>query len=190
MLLRAIFSSCIDLCSSVPHPWPKCIFPARCAMEKISAPRGFADTLPGESWKWQVVERIARQTAATYHFAEIRTPCPILESTQLFHRGVDGTSASGFQRKFTFNDRGGDSMTLAQGTAGVARAVIENNLAAQEGARVKGFLHRPEFPRSTAAKGPTPPTPSVWRGSFRRGRAGPGCRVHPAANGFLFGGAA
>jgi len=121
-------------------------------MEKISAPRGFADTLPSESWQWQAVERIARQTAATYHFAEIRTP--IVECTQLFHRGVGETSDVVSKETFTFLDRGGDSMTLRpEGTAGVARAVIENNLAAQEGARVKVFYIGPNFRYERPQKG-------------------------------------
>jgi len=121
-------------------------------MEKISAPRGFADTLPSQSWQWQVVEGIARQTAATYHFAEIRTP--IVECTQLFHRGVGETSDVVSKETFTFLDRGGDSMTLRpEGTAGVARAVIENNLAAQEGSRVKVFYIGPNFRYERPQKG-------------------------------------
>src|SRR4051794_37901398 len=36
--------------------------------EKINAPRGTADLLPAETWKWQTVERIARELATVYHF--------------------------------------------------------------------------------------------------------------------------
>src|SRR5258705_465009 len=55
-------------------------------MSKIQAPRGTLDILPAESWKWQTVERMARETAALYAFAEVRTP--MFEHTELFHRGV------------------------------------------------------------------------------------------------------
>ena len=43
-------------------------------MEKINAPRGTQDILPQDVWKWHTIERIARETAELYHFAEIRTP--------------------------------------------------------------------------------------------------------------------
>ncbi|HXE52880.1 MAG TPA: histidine--tRNA ligase [Tepidisphaeraceae bacterium] len=111
---------------------------------KISAPKGILDILPAESWKWQAVERIAREIAAIYHFAEIRTP--IFEHTELFHRGVGETSDVVAKETYTFEDRGGRSITLRpEGTAGVVRAAIEHNLVAQEGARVKVFYIGPNF---------------------------------------------
>ena len=73
-------------------------------MEKITAPRGTADVLPDESWKWQVVERIAREVGELYHFQEIRTPA--YESTQLFHRGTGETTDIVQRETFTFTDRG------------------------------------------------------------------------------------
>src|SRR5580704_13460052 len=113
-------------------------------MSRINAPRGTADTLPVESWKWQAVEAIARDVAAIYHFAEIRTP--IYEFSELFHRGVGETTDIVSKETFTFLDRGGDSITLRpEGTAGVVRAVIENNLVAQEGSRQKLFYIGPNF---------------------------------------------
>ena len=48
-------------------------------MSKIQAPKGFEDVLPADSWRWQALERVARETAALYDFHEIRTP--VLEST-------------------------------------------------------------------------------------------------------------
>src|SRR5918912_1191539 len=87
---------------------------------KIQAPKGFEDILPVDSWKWQTLERIARQTAALYRFDEIRTP--VLESTALFHRGVGEASDIVRKETFPFADRGGDSMPLRpEGTAGVVR---------------------------------------------------------------------
>src|SRR5580698_1727965 len=111
---------------------------------KISAPRGTDDILPAESWKWQAVERIARQTAELYHFAEIRTP--IFEHTELFHRGVGETSGVVTKETYTFTDRGDRSITLRpEGTGGVVRAMIEHNLLAQEGARQKVYYIGPNF---------------------------------------------
>lgn len=119
---------------------------------KINAPKGFEDTLPAESWKWQAVETVARQTAERYHFAEIRTP--IMEHTELFHRGVGETSAIVQKETYTFQDRGGRSMTLRpEGTAGVVRAVIEHALVAQEGARVKVYYIAPNFRAENVQKG-------------------------------------
>ncbi len=121
-------------------------------MSKINAPRGTADTLPAESWKWQAVEAIAREVAGLYHYAEIRTP--IYEYSELFHRGVGETTDIVSKETFTFADRGSDSITLRpEGTAGVVRAVIENNLVAQEGSRQKVFYIGPNFRYERPQKG-------------------------------------
>src|SRR4051812_22077116 len=121
-------------------------------MTKIQAPKGFEDILPGDAWRWQAVERIARDTAALYHFDEIRTP--VLESTSLFHRGVGEGSDIVRKETFTFDDRGGDSMTLRpEGTAGVVRAAIEHNLVAQEGSRAKVFYIGANFRYERPQKG-------------------------------------
>jgi histidyl-tRNA synthetase len=112
--------------------------------EKIAAPKGVLDILPDESWKWQTVERIAREISSLYHFAEIRTP--IFEHAELFHRGVGETSDVVSKETYTFEDRGKRSITLRpEGTAGVVRAAIEHNLVAQEGARSKVFYIGPNF---------------------------------------------
>lgn len=112
--------------------------------DKIAAPKGVLDILPGEIWKWQTVERIAREIATLYHFAEIRTP--IFEHTELFHRGVGETSDVVSKETYTFDDRGGRSITLRpEGTAGVVRAVIEQNLISQEGSRAKVYYLGPNF---------------------------------------------
>src|SRR5438045_1783499 len=110
----------------------------------VTAPRGTADILPAESWKWQAVERIARQVSALYHFAEVRTP--VFEHTELFHRGVGEASDIVNKEMYTFEDRGGRSITLRpEGTAGVVRAAIEHNLVSQEASRVKVFYLGPNF---------------------------------------------
>ncbi|HEX4794788.1 MAG TPA: histidine--tRNA ligase [Humisphaera sp.] len=121
-------------------------------MSKINAPRGTADILPAESWKWQTVERIAREVAGLYHFAEIRTP--IFEHTELFHRGVGEASDIVNKEMYTFEDRGQRSITLRpEGTAGVVRAAIEHGLVGQEGARAKVFYIGPNFRYERPAAG-------------------------------------
>src|SRR5688572_6870200 len=107
-------------------------------MSRINAPKGTIDILPADSWKWQAIERIARDVAALYHFDEIRTP--VFEHTDLFHRGVGETTDIVSKETYTFTDRGGRSLTLRpEGTAGVVRAAIENGLLNDQGARVKVY---------------------------------------------------
>src|SRR5438105_5298344 len=121
-------------------------------MAKINAPRGTYDILPADSWKWQAVERIAREVAELYHFAEIRTPA--FEHTELFHRGVGETSDIVHKETYTFDDRGGRSITLRpEGTAGAVRALIEHGLIAQEGSRTKVYYFGPNFRYERPASG-------------------------------------
>ncbi|MDB5296914.1 MAG: histidine--tRNA ligase [Phycisphaerales bacterium] len=119
---------------------------------KIPAPKGTVDILPAESWKWQAVERIARDTAAVYHFGEIRTP--VFEHSELFHRGVGEASDVVSKETYTFPDRGGQSLTLRpEGTAGVARAAIESGLLNDQGARLKVFYLGSNFRYERPQKG-------------------------------------
>src|SRR3954454_9253637 len=121
-------------------------------MSKITAPKGTADILPVESWKWQAIEIIARDVCALYDFREIRTP--IFEHSELFHRGVGETSDIVSKETYTFDDRGGRSITLRpEGTAGVVRAMIEHNLLADQGARAKVFYIGPNFRYENVQKG-------------------------------------
>lgn len=121
-------------------------------MSRINAPRGTADVLPADSHLWQTVENIARQAAERYNFAEIRTP--VFEHSELFHRGVGETSDIVHKETYTFDDRGGRSMTLRpEGTAGVVRAVIESNLLADQGTRLKVYYLGPNFRYERPASG-------------------------------------
>src|SRR6187455_109557 len=121
-------------------------------MNKIQAPKGTQDILPADASKWQAVERIAREVAGLYHFSEIRTP--IFEHSELFHRGVGETSDIVHKETYTFDDRGGRSITLRpEQTAGVVRAAIENNLIADQGSRSKVFYIGPNFRYENVQKG-------------------------------------
>ena len=93
----------------------------------INIPKGTKDVLPAESYKWQFVERVAREVAASFNVKEIRTPT--FEATELFQRGVGNTTDIVNKEMYTFLDKGNRSMTLKpEGTAGVGRAFIENGL--------------------------------------------------------------
>lgn len=96
----------------------------------INIPKGTKDVLPDNSYRWQYVENAARQTAAAFNIKEIRTP--VFEHTELFLRGVGDTTDIVNKEMYTFEDKGGRSITLKpEGTAGAARMFIENGLANQ-----------------------------------------------------------
>ena len=97
-------------------------------MELITkAPKGTVDIVPGESEKWQVVEDVFKSEAALNGFQEIRTP--VFEHTELFLRGVGDTTDVVEKQMYTFEDKGGRSVTLRpEGTAGAVRAMLENGL--------------------------------------------------------------
>ena len=119
---------------------------------RITAPKGFEDILPDQIPRWHAIERIARDTAALYHFEEIRTP--MMENTDLFHRGVGETTDIVHKETFTFPDRGGDSMTLRpEGTAGVVRAMIEHGAFNDPGSRAKVYYIAPNFRYERPQKG-------------------------------------
>ncbi len=92
-----------------------------------NAIKGTLDTLPSESYKVQYVEAAMREIAENYGFYEMRTP--VFEHTELFQRSVGETTDVVQKEMYTFNDKGGRSITLRpEGTAGAARAFLENGL--------------------------------------------------------------
>lgn len=119
---------------------------------KYSQPKGTFDILPKQlkpedswklSYKWQYVENVIRNTCADYGFGEIRTPA--FESTDLFIRSVGDASDIVSKEMYTFEDKGGRSMSLRpEGTAPVIRAFVENHLS-QLGAEHKLFYIGPYF---------------------------------------------
>lgn len=91
------------------------------------APRGTQDVLPQDSYRWQHVERTALAIARDFGFKEIRTP--VFEHTNLFQRSVGEMTDVVQKEMYTFEDKGGRSITLRpEGTAGAARAVLEHGL--------------------------------------------------------------
>lgn len=94
----------------------------------INIPKGTKDVLPDQSYKWQYIEGKAREVANLFNLLEVRTPT--FECTELFSRGVGDTTDVVNKEMYTFEDKGGRSMTLKpEGTAGVVRMFIENGLA-------------------------------------------------------------
>ncbi len=94
------------------------------------APRGTNDIIPAESVKWRYIEDVTKRICKSYGFKEIRTP--LFEHTELFERGVGDTTDVVQKEMYTFNDKGGRSITLRpEGTAGAARAYLERNLYAE-----------------------------------------------------------
>ncbi len=93
----------------------------------INVPKGTKDVLPQDSYKWQYVEGIARETAKLFHLKEVRTPT--FEHTELFQRGVGDTTDVVTKEMYTFKDKGDRSITLKpEGTAGTVRSFIENGM--------------------------------------------------------------
>lgn len=89
--------------------------------------KGTEDVLPKDSYRWQFVEDVMRKESASYGFKEIRTP--VFEHTELFARGVGQTTDVVQKEMYTFDTKGGESVTLRpEGTAGAARAVLEHGL--------------------------------------------------------------
>lgn len=93
------------------------------------APKGTHDILPQDSARWQAIEQSMRDLCSKAGYREIRTP--VFEHTELFLRGVGDTTDVVQKEMYTFEDKGGRSITLKpEGTAGVVRAFLEAHLEA------------------------------------------------------------
>ena len=96
-------------------------------MAAYRAPKGTKDVLPEQSYQWQFLEARIREIVKKYGFLEVRTP--VFEHTELFARGVGQTTDVVQKEMYTFDTKGGESVTLRpEGTAGAARAVLEHGL--------------------------------------------------------------
>jgi len=95
--------------------------------EQIQAPKGVSEYVPPRSarFEWIRDQLIAPAKSAGYQLMEL----PVFEDTNLFSRGVGESTDVVSKEMYTFEDRGGRSITLRpEGTAGVMRAVIEHSL--------------------------------------------------------------
>lgn len=89
--------------------------------------KGTKDVLPQDVHKNQYIEATCLSVAEKFGYKEIRTP--VFEHTELFQRGVGDTTDVVQKEMYTFDDKGGRSITLRpEGTAGAARSFLENGL--------------------------------------------------------------
>ena len=96
-------------------------------MSKFQAPKGVSEYFPPNSFSFEYVRDKLLKSAklAGYELIEL----PVFEDTEVFTRGVGESTDVVSKEMYTFEDRGGRSITLRpEGTAGVMRAVIEHNL--------------------------------------------------------------
>lgn len=111
---------------------------------QIQAPKGTRDVLPSESYKWQYIEEEIRKLCFSYGVHELRTP--VIEHTELFARGVGDTTDIVQKEMYTFKDKGDRSITLKpEGTAGMARAFLENRLFNEAMPQKMYYLNAPVF---------------------------------------------
>ncbi|HHT95234.1 MAG TPA: histidine--tRNA ligase [Clostridia bacterium] len=95
---------------------------------KISIPKGTKDILPGEIEKYKYVQTAFADMLENFGYSQIRFP--VFEYTELFQRGVGDTTDIVQKEMYTFNDKGGRSVTLRpEGTASVVRSYIENGMS-------------------------------------------------------------
>lgn len=96
----------------------------------FQAPRGTQDILPENERYWRYVEDTAIRTAELFGYQRIRTPT--FEDTSLFVRGVGDSTDIVTKEMYTFEDKGGDSLTLRpEATAPIMRAYLEHGLASR-----------------------------------------------------------
>ncbi len=94
------------------------------------APRGTYDFYGSELIRWKKVEAEIEKVTREFNFKEIRTP--MFEHTELFQRGIGDATDVVQKEMYTFEDKGGRSITLRpEGTAGAGRAFLEHSLFAE-----------------------------------------------------------
>ncbi|SIS51368.1 histidine--tRNA ligase [Salimicrobium salexigens] len=110
----------------------------------MNAPRGTQDILPGTVEDWQYIENTLKDLSHRFNYKEIRTP--IFEHTELFQRGVGDSTDIVQKEMYTFEDRGGRSVTLRpEGTASVVRSFVQNKLHGLANQPTKLFYIGPMF---------------------------------------------
>lgn len=117
----------------------------------IQKPKGTKDILPEESIKWRYTEAVADCIFSNYGFKEVRIPT--FEYTELFERGVGDTTDVVQKEMYTFEDKGGRSITLRpEGTAGIVRSYIENGISSKP-SPFKAMYCMPMFRYENVQKG-------------------------------------
>ena len=94
---------------------------------RYQSPKGTLDILPEDQAYWRHVKARARYICALYGYSEIETP--VFEYTPVFARGIGQGTDIVDKEMYTFEDKGGDSLTLRpEFTAGVVRAYLEHGM--------------------------------------------------------------
>lgn len=94
----------------------------------MKAVKGTKDVIPPFGLFWYEMEKKIRELMRLYNYSEIRTPT--FEETEVFSRGIGETTDIVGKEMYTFNDKGGKSLTLRpEETASVVRAYIEHNIS-------------------------------------------------------------
>ena len=117
-------------------------------MTRVNKVRGMNDLIPEQIGNWQVVENQIKKIFHSYGYNEIRFP--LIEKTELFSRGVGQSTDIVNKEMYTFEDKGGESMSLRpEGTAGCVRAALDNDLIRVDSPRLwyMGPMFRYERPQ-------------------------------------------
>ncbi|TDB38910.1 MAG: histidine--tRNA ligase [Actinobacteria bacterium] len=115
------------------------------------APKGTADMLPDVARAWEHMQRTAQRLFARYGYEPVYTP--VFEHTEVFTRGIGEATDIVSKEMYTFEDKGGRSITLRpEGTASVVRATLEHNLVAN-GQSAKLYYAGPMFRYERPQKG-------------------------------------
>ena len=117
----------------------------------IQRQKGCNDLYGREAKIWKYVDTVIDAMMEKYNYSYIRTP--IIEATELFHRGIGDTTDIVTKESYDFEDKGGRRITLRpEGTAGVVRSYIENKMYGDPNQPVKvyynGTMYRYERPQS------------------------------------------
>ena len=117
----------------------------------IQRQKGCNDIIGRDAKVWKYVGTVIDALMEKYNYNYIRTP--IIEATELFHRGIGDTTDIVTKESYDFQDKGGRNITLRpEGTAGVVRSYIENKMYGDPNQPVKvyynGTMYRYERPQS------------------------------------------
>ena len=120
-------------------------------MSQIRSIKGTHDILPSDSSQWQHLEQIVHDVCGRFRYEEIRTP--VFEETRLFSRSVGKDTDIVSKEMYTWEDRGGTSLTLRpELTASVVRSYIQHNLGSQAPVQ-RLYYMGPLFRRERPQKG-------------------------------------
>jgi histidyl-tRNA synthetase len=119
-------------------------------MANSSPPPGTADIFPEEAALWRRLEETARTVFGLYGYGELRTP--VFEYTEVFKRGIGDQTEVVQKEMYSFDDRGGRSLTLRpEGTAGIMRALLGTDV--MNGNEKRVFYMGPMFRGERPAAG-------------------------------------